>query len=175
MKLTTLKLTCCTLVIFLFFFACKNLEKEKGYISFKDGPSLALKEHGFYSESSFLNIKKDIFDDQKRIQISLNGDQFRPHELNIYLEESVWNEINMASGKYEVLFLKGVVFINSLEHNNQYSFKVKNEATDGLLNRLPKKYLSQDIKDVIGITLFGNHDAKIELRTGDDDAGGALL
>lgn len=132
-----------------------GVKKDSSF--FKSATLLLSAEDGIYLDSRLVNIEKIILNDLHTIKISLDENESYSHVLNVYLEKMDWNNLNIQSGKYEILFLKEVLFLNNLENNEKFAFKVENENGRILMDKLPKDYKSLEFTDVIGIAFYSDN------------------
>jgi len=156
MKKTIALISATVLIALAFFIACEQQSDRPEQANYLEkGSDLAQQFGGFFFEKGNVAVVKDVDDGQKRLQLILTNRGIKPHTVNIFLEKKEWDNLNIRSSEYEVLYLKQILVLNDPKTGNRYTFKVQSEGLKELEAKLPENYLSKVAVDAIGIAFKG--------------------
>ncbi|NIJ54082.1 hypothetical protein [Dyadobacter arcticus] len=158
------KFTLVALVVSLFLVAvivsCEKSTKDPNTPSFLlDANNLADQTGGFYAKVRQVNVEKGIENSQKKLKLTWSDGDIKPYIVNIFFEEQDWEDFNLVSGQYEILFLKHALIINDPIKSIKHEFVVPNESLNDMQSKLPANYISTSAIRAIGISVYGNHAA----------------
>ena len=147
------------LVVLCLTFACEKKadEPNNNPVFLIDAHNLAHQTGGFYSKTNQVNITRQAEGDRKSLKLELSDPTIKPYAINIFLTETDWDDLEIESGQFEVLFLNNALVLHDPISDQQYSFVVNNDGLKRLEEKLPAGYLSKTRIKAIGIAVYGNH------------------
>lgn len=142
----------------IIFLSCEKNAKDPDKPMFLvDANNLANQTDGFYSKVSQVIVEKDIENEQHKLQLTISNSEIKPQTVKIYLDAADWKEIELASGQYELLFLKYALIVNNPLTGEKHEFVIHCDPLAETLAKLPKNYLSASTIPTIGISISGQH------------------
>lgn len=144
------------MIVMAFFIACEQQNDQLEQTTYlTKGLELAQELGGLYFREGNVSITKDTDNGQKRLQLALTNGGIKPHIVTVFLEKADWEQLNLKSGKYEVLFLKHLLILNDPHKGMQHTFRVQSSELKDLEVKLPRAYLSSAPIEAIGISFQG--------------------
>jgi hypothetical protein len=144
-----------TLVFTLFSCDKTSNEPKQNPVLLENAEQIAHDTKGFYIPTCDIEVTKDAENDQKRLHLVLNNSKFKHYMINIFLQEENWQDLDIESGSFELLFVKHALILRNPISDKRYTFTVKNDAYSALEASLPEGYLSKSGIEAIGIAVYG--------------------
>ncbi|MCE7060426.1 hypothetical protein [Dyadobacter sp. CY343] len=166
MKTQALRTALATLLLAALFVACdKTSDPPNSPVFLKDAHQIAHDTKGFYTKAADVTVSKDSENDQKRLHLVLNSRNLKAYTINVFLKDQDWQDVDLQSGSYELLFMKHALIMRDPLTNKQHTFNVENQDFPALKGSLPKGFLENSAISAIGIAVYGDHNSH---KTDDD-------